>query len=271
MKLLASLNIMDVNITSNCEFTNAGLPFQIVGRSLLDTNGDNCLTSSQPLPYTKYSIINPQGGEGYFFANNVGDYRFHLPEGDFTYKPEVLYGNDLFITTPIESSVAFPADGAEVIQDFCFTPGLPIDIIEVTLIPLEPARPGFDARYLITYTNTGNVTRGGDIKLDFQDDRMDLIDATPMVDIQEEGFLSWAFEDLIPYETRSIEFTMNLNSPMETPALNGGDIVEFEAMVGPLGNQTVTAYWSNLNQEIVNSFDPNDKTCLDGSILEPKY
>lgn len=267
--LIGTLGLMDVNVTTNCEFTNAGLPFQITGKAILDINGDDCATSSQTLPYTKYSITDTQGGEGYFFANSEGDYRFYLPEGNYTYKPEVLYGDDLFTTTPVEGSVSFPADGAEVIQDFCFTPGIPVDIIEVTLIPLEPARPGFDTRYLITYTNTGNVTRGGDIKLDFQDDRMDLIDATPMLDVQEEGFLSWAFEDLIPYETRSIEFTMNLNSPMETPALNGGDILEFEAMVGPLGNQTVSAYWSNLNQEIVNSFDPNDKTCLDGDILEP--
>lgn len=267
--LMVELGLADVNVTSNCEFTNAGLPFQIAGRSILDINGDDCTTSSQTLPFTKYSITDALGGEGFFFANIEGDYRFYLPEGDYTYKPEVLYGDDLFTTTPIEQSVSFPTDGAEIIQDFCFTPGIPVDIIEVTLIPLEAARPGFDARYLITYTNTGNVTRGGDIKLDFQDEFMDLIDATPMVDVQEEGFLSWAFEDLIPYETRSIEFTMNLNSPMETPPLNGGDILEFEAMVGPLGNQTVTAYWSNLNQEIVNSFDPNDKTCLDGDILEP--
>jgi uncharacterized repeat protein (TIGR01451 family) len=267
--IIGALGLVNVNITTNCEFTNAGLPFQIAGRSILDINGDNCATSSQTLPFTKYSITDTQGGEGFFFANGDGEYRFHLPEGEFVYKPAVLYGDDLFTTTPIDISVSFPSDGAEIVQDFCFTPGIPVDIIEVTLIPLEPARPGFDARYLITYTNTGNVTRGGDIKLDFQDDRMDLISADPMADVQEVGFLSWAFDDLIPYETRSIEFTMNLNSPMEMPALNGGDILEFEAMVGPLGNQTVTAYWSNLDQEIVNSFDPNDKTCLDGDILEP--
>jgi len=269
ISLVGELDLMDVNISSNCQFTNTGLPFQIAGKSILDVNGDECATSTQLLPFSKYSIKDELGGEGFFFANSEGDYRFYLPDGSYTYKPEVLYGNDLFTLTPMQQNVTFPNDGAEVNKDFCFRPGLEIDIIEVTLIPLEPARPGFDARYLITYTNIGNVTRGGDIKLDFQDDRMDLIDAMPMADVQEENFLSWAFEDLIPYETRSIEFTMNLNSPMETPALNGGDILEFQAMVGPLGNQTVSSYWSNLNQEIVNSFDPNDKTCLNGNILEP--
>lgn len=269
ISLMIAIGVVDVNITSNCDFANTGLPFQIYGKSILDVNGDDCATSTQQLPFTKYSISDELGGEGYFFANIEGDYRFYLPEGSYTYKPEVLYGNDLFTLSPLEQIASFPTDGFEVNQDFCFRPGLPIDIIEVTLIPLEPARPGFDARYLITYTNIGNVTRGGDIKLDFQDDRMDLIDAIPMADVQEENFISWAFEDLIPYETRSIEFTMNLNSPMETPPLNGGDILDFQAMIGPLGNQTVSSYWSNLKQEIVNSFDPNDKTCLNGDILEP--
>jgi len=60
---------------------------------------------------------------------------------------------------------------------------------------------------------------------------------------------------------------MNLNSPMEDPALVGGSILNYTARVSPIGNVTITSYWSYLNQEVVNSFDPNDKTCLDGDVL----
>jgi hypothetical protein len=53
---------------------------------------------------------------------------------------------------------------------------------------------------------------------------MDLANAIPAVSSQTNDVLSWNFTDLLPFETRSIMVTLNANSPMETPPLNGGDI-----------------------------------------------
>ena len=260
---------IDAHVTTQCEFTNGGEPFSIFGASYLDVNNDSCATSNVVVPFAKYSISNEFFGKWFFYSNEEGNYNFNLIDGEYTYGPDLLYGDYVFSTYPENIEIEFPMDGASVNQDFCFIPSLEeIDIIEVNLIPLEQARPGFDASYVITYKNTGNVTRGGDIKLTFQDEYMDFLFSEPMVSVQEEGFLSWSFEDLVPFETRNIEFSMNLNSPMDTPPLNGEDVVNFKAEVGPLGNQTLTVYWSYLNQEIVNSFDPNDKTCLDGDAFD---
>ncbi len=265
---LLNAGIVIDNVTTSCEFASGGRAFLVKGQSILDVNNDACATSDVFLPYSKYKITDSLDTESYFFAKEDGSYIYGVGEGDYTFSPDVLYGDDLFTTIPVESNVSFPSEGLEVNVDFCFQPGIEVDIIEVTLIPRGPARPGFDADYLITYKNTGNVTRGGDIKLTYQDELIDFVSSDPIVDEQGEGFLSWSFEDLIPYESRSIVFTMNLNSPMESPALVGGEYLDFVAVVGPLGNQTVSAYRSNLNQEVVNSFDPNDKTCLNGDVLD---
>ncbi len=266
---LSTLDDINPEITVNCGFADGGHPFSVSGTSFLDINNDSCKTSDVTLPYSKYVISDNIIGDLYFYSDKDGNFKYNLPEGQYTFGPELLYGDYIFTSSPENISVDFPVDGTVIKQDFCFIPNpAEVDVIEVHLIPIEVARPGFDTRYLITYTNTGNITRGGDIKLTFPGELMDLVYSYPEIDVQEDGFLSWSFEDLIPYETRKIEFTMNLNSPMDTPPLNGGDILNMKAEVGPLGNQTLTVYWSCLNQEVVNSFDPNDKTCLNGNAFD---
>jgi hypothetical protein len=42
--------------------------------------------------------------------------------------------------------------------------------------------------------------------------------------------LSWNFTDLKPFETREIEVTLNVNSPMETPAVNN-EILNYTATI----------------------------------------
>jgi len=266
---LSSVLDHEVIITTSCEFSNGGRPFSITGTSFLDINSDSCKTSDVPLPFSKYKISSSIFEERFIFSNEEGLFNYNVPEGEYTFGPDLLFGDYIFTSAPENQTVTFPMDGTEIVQNFCFIPNpAEVDVIEVHLIPLVAARPGFDTHYLITYTNTGNVTRGGDIKFTFPEELMDFVSSEPMLDVQEDGFLSWSFEDLIPYETRNIEFTMNLNSPMDTPPLNGGDILSLKAEVGPLGNQTLTVYWSCLDQEIVNSFDPNDKTCLNGNAFD---
>jgi uncharacterized repeat protein (TIGR01451 family) len=66
-------------------------------------------------------------------------------------------------------------------------------------------------------------------------------------------------------EKREITLTFNANSPMETPSLNGGDILSFTASVSSsLVDENPNDNVFDLNQTVVNSYDPNDKTCLQG-------
>jgi uncharacterized repeat protein (TIGR01451 family) len=63
---------------------------------------------------------------------------------------------------------------------------------------------------------------------------------------------------------------MNLNTPTETPPLNGNDRLGFTATVNPVaGDETMEDNTFQLKQTVVNSYDPNDKTCLEGNTITP--
>jgi hypothetical protein len=67
------------------------------------------------------------------------------------------------------------------------------------------------------------------------------------------------------------EFTMTLNTPTQaTNPLNGGDILTFTGTVTGTGADAMPA--DNVmvfDQTVVNSYDPNDKTCLEGKTIDP--
>ena len=73
----------------------------------------------------------------------------------------------------------------------------------------------------------------------------------------------------MPFETREIRFTLNVNSPLETPAVNSGTILNYSATISSGIDETPNDNAFILNQTVVNSFDPNDKTCLEGATISP--
>ena len=91
----------------------------------------------------------------------------------------------------------------------------------------------------------------------------------PNVSSQSIGFLNWNFANLLPLESREIYIVLNLNSPTETPALNSGDLLNYTASINGLTDETPNDNIVALNQTVVNSYDPNDKTCLEGTTITP--
>jgi hypothetical protein len=142
--------------------------------------------------------------------------------------------------------------------------------IEVVFAPLEPARPGFDATYKVVYKNKGNQMVSGAVNVVFDDARTDLVWAEPMPDAVAVNSLTWNYENLMPFENRSIVIRLNVNGPMETPAVNNGDLLNFTTSITPVVNDELPldnqfAY----SQTVVGSFDPNDIVCIQGDNLSP--
>jgi hypothetical protein len=73
----------------------------------------------------------------------------------------------------------------------------------------------------------------------------------------------------VPFESREIEVVMNLNPPTDPNfPLNSGDILSYNAQILPLENdEEVSDNQFSLRQFVVNSFDPNDKRCLEGETI----
>ena len=256
------------NVNSYCSFTPGGAFYTIQGNSRFDNNTNGCDASDSNLPNFKCAITDGII-TGTFIADTAGTYSIPVGAGTHTFTP-ILENPSYFSLSPAMASVSFPTTASPFTQDFCITPNGVHHDLEVTIIPMLPARPGFDATYKIIYKNKGNQVENGSISLEFEDDRIDLVLANPIVSSQVLNMLTWDYSNLQPFETREITLTLNVNSPMETPAVNIGDQLDFTAIINPLANDEILAdNTSSLKQIVVGSYDPNDKTCLEGNTISP--
>jgi Leucine-rich repeat (LRR) protein len=254
---------------SYCTFTPGGTFYRILGRTKFDEDGNGCNISDSVVPNLKLNITNGVSS-GSVIPNATGDYVLPVSAGTHTITP-VFEGQSYFSVSPPSVTVTFPGTSGLSIQDFCITPNQSNPDLEISVLPLTNARPGFDAAYKVVYKNKGSVRLSGTVKLTFNDAVVDLIASTPVAANQTMNNLSWDFIDLLPFETRVIDVTFNLNSPTETPAVVNGMILNYTAALITFNqDNTENDNVFQLNQTVVGSFDPNDKTCLEGKTITPE-
>src|SRR5690606_23372616 len=95
---------------------------------------------------------------------------------------------------------------------------------------------------------------------------MSYVSASITPDTQGPGGMNWSYENLLPFESREITVTMQINTPtdIENP-VNIDDVLTFTSIISPQGgdeNGQDNIYI--LNQTVVGAFDPNDITCIEG-------
>ena len=254
-------------IGTYCSFTPGGNYNTITGNIKYDADNNGC--DATDLPQTNIRVnINDGTITGASFSNSTGNYNFFTQAGSFQITPAVEYPT-WFNFSPVTATIPFANNNNNIAtQDFCFAPNGFHPDVEVMISPVFFARPGFDATYQITYRNKGNQTVSGTINLTFDDSRTDFISANPSVDNLAINSLSWNYSNFLPFESRTISVTLNVNSPMEIPAVNIGDVLNFEATITPvIGDDIPEDNLFTYNQTVVGSFDPNDITCLEGDVV----
>jgi hypothetical protein len=100
---------------------------------------------------------------------------------------------------------------------------------------------------------------------------MQFLSASNPPSAQGAGGLQWDYEDLMPFESRSIVVTMLINPPTdpENP-VNIGDELIFTSIILPqAGDEIVQDNTFVFNQTVVGSYDPNDITCMQGDVVPP--
>ena len=257
-------------VNSYCSFVPGGEHFITEGQNILDFNTDGCDINDIVYSNLKFNI-NDGTINGTIISNTSGDYSIPVLAGTHTLTP-VFENPDYFTSTPSSITVDFPTDTSPFIQDFCITPDGVHNDLEIVIIPLEIARPGFDTDYKLIYKNKGNTTLSDNIEFDYNENNalMELVSSSPNAESNVDNILTWSYTNLLPFETREILITMNLNTPTDTPPLNGGDDLGFVANIFPItGDETTSDNNFQLKQTVVNSFDPNDKTCLEGETITP--
>ena len=253
------------HVNDYCSFTPGGTFYSIQGNTTFDSDNNGCNISDSIIPFQKFTITN--GTETGSIVSNE-DYFIAVQSGNHTITP-VIENPTYFNVLPSSLTVSFPASTSPFNQNFCISPNGIHNDVEISIIPLELVRPGFNAYFKIIYKNKGNQISNGSLSLTYNDDLMDSYFTNPVNDNYSLGQLDWNYSNLLPFESREILANFYINSPIGANPVNGGDILSFTTTInGPTddipGDNTFT-----LHQTVVNSFDPNDKTCLEGNTISP--
>jgi len=267
---LSSNGMFNTVVNSYCSFSPGGIYNTVTGTVRMDTDNNGCSAADENANYIRIGIAAPTPN-GAAFTNATGNYTFFVQTNNVTLTP-TFENPAYFNVTPASSAVNFPAiDGSVQTVDFCLSANGIHPDVEVILAPIDPARPGFDSHYEIIYRNKGNQTVSGQINFGFDDSRLDFEVASAAPDAITLGNLAFNYFDLVPFESRSISVTLNLNGPMEIPAVNINDVLDFSASITSslTPDETPADNIAPLRQIVVGSFDPNDKYCLEGETVNP--
>lgn len=255
----------NVTVNSYCSFTPGGTFYTVQGNTKYDSNNNGCDINDINKAFQKFTIAGA-GTTGNIIANASGAYSIPVQAGSHTITP-VIENPAYFNISPATFTATFPAQISPLTQNFCLSANGTHNDLEIITIPVNQAAPGFNTKYKIIYKNKGTTTQSGSIVLNFNDNVMDYLTSTTAVASQAVGALNWNFTNLLPFETKEITVTFKMNTPTQVPPLQGGDILQYTTQINGASDETPADNTFVLNQTVVNSFDPNDKTCLEGATI----
>ena len=257
-------------VNSYCSFTPGGNYNTLTGTATFDINNNGCDTSDIPFDLLGLNVsLNGVSPNSSVFTNNAGVYNLYTNVvGEYQLTPNFENPTYFNVSPGVQ---LFPViDNSTATQNICIVANGIHPDLEIVIAPINPARPGFDALYQIVYKNKGNQTLSGSYTFNYDDSKLDFISATVMPNTLTFGNLTWNFTNLLPFENRTIYVTLNVNSPVEIPAVNIGDVFTFSSTINPItGDETPSDNAFTYAQTVVGSYDPNDITCLEGETVSP--
>ncbi len=255
---------------SSCSFSSGYQYNLLTGKIKLGLASDTCRNSTGVatlIPLT----LSENNNNYHTFSDLKGEYHIYPESLNKPYRLTTVGELNHYTLFAPPTDISFDKFYDTKIVDLCFIPNGIHHDLEVTIIPVDRARPGFDSKYKLVYKNKGNTILSGEVSFSFDDDYADLVSSVPGTDLQSEGQLMYRFTELKPFESGEIFITLHLNAPTDTPALNDNEILIFTSIISSdKSESTPSDNTFKLNQTVVNSYDPNDKTCLQGQKITPE-
>src|SRR5690554_3631457 len=253
-----SWNLYGDSLSENC--TNNS----IVGKILFDENNNGCDTDDNLISNILVMVSNDS--LNYSTLSFNGEYILnHLQEDNYTVS---LANVPSYVTVNPQSSTVF-LEGVynEEELNFCLTANQTIEDLNITLLPITEARPGFEADYQLIVQNIGTQTVNNVlVSLDFDNTMQSFVSADPSTSSTTANQLNFEIASLPPFGSTVINFTMQTFTP---PTVDGDDILNFTATVSPnTDDYTPNDNTFELEQIVVNSYDPNDKQVLQGNEID---
>lgn len=191
-------------------------------------------------PTGQFRIYDTNPNNTYSFSYQV------LPE----YSSYINGGNTTF------SNISIAAGSGAQFLYFPVTVTQPYNDVAVSIAPVTVPRPGLTYTNEITYQNLGLAATNGTITFTKPPPVTNVaVNQTGIVS-NVSGF-TYAFTNLLPYETRSFVVTMSIPT---VPVVNANDLLTSTVEVIATGTDiNLDNNFNSNSQIVVNSFDPNDK------------
>jgi len=234
---------------------------QINGVVRYNNNDDQCNIVDSSV--SNLLIQSSDGTNTYsMFTLESGNYAVFPEQGTYT-TTIVSQLPSYFSFSPLNQVSNFINYGNASTIDFCIEPLATTDDLNVTIIPpIDEPRPGFDTSYQIIYSNIGTTQLSGDITFQFNDSKIQFLNASETVSSQTTNALTFNYSNLNPFETRTIDLDFNVFPP---PTTNIDDELISTLSINPVtGDETQNDNTFELNQTVIGSYDPNDIQILEG-------
>lgn len=243
--------------------------YLVNGYTRLDLQNNGCTDADPGFPYLKYKLVNGTNQSSYYSSSN-GYHGVMLKNGTSVITP-ILDNPTWFSVSPSSISLNMPSATNYANQNFCVTAVGSHHDLSVVIVPIDRARPGFDAYYKVLVRNNGNQTATGTVRFTYNAATAEYIQSTPLAASAGFGSVTWNVEGLLPLSEVKYIVKLNLNTPTDTPPLNANDVLKFSAVANIAQDEVATNDEATLEQTVVNSFDPNDKICLGGDYVRPEH
>ncbi|MDH7912091.1 BspA family leucine-rich repeat surface protein [Winogradskyella sp. SYSU M77433] len=240
--------------SSNCN--------NVVGSVYYDQNNDGCNDSDI---YATNLMVKAEDTNMFYVSGIVtnGNYEIPVHTGNQT----VFISNlpSYFTSTPQSETVDFLTTSTEQV-DFCLTASQIVEDLNVTILPIDAARPGFESNYKLVIKNVGTeIINGVLTTFTFDDSKQSFISAIPAETNTSSNSLDFSIGTIDPFQSIEVYITMQNFAP---PTLNADDLLNFSALVIPNSNDfTPNDNIFDLEQIVVNAYDPNDKRVLQGETI----
>lgn len=242
------------------------LPNTISGNVKFNTNNDNCTTGTN---FRNRRVSTTAGNLTYTsFTNTNGDYQILIPNtGNYT-TSALTNLNANFSSNPTTTTTQSFGSGVNYTNnDFCISSANNYTDLGVVMHLINEAIPGNTANYRIWYTNQGSTNLSGSIVLTYDNGKLSFTTASPSQNSTTANTVTWTYSNLLPFESRYINLSFAVGIP---PTVNMNDLLSFTAVANPISGDNNTA--NNIfswNQIVRSSYDPNDKTVIQGATITP--
>ncbi len=227
-------------------------------------NEDSCKINN-PYPYVAYDVTLDKPGFTNIFSSNENPTSIIVfYEGELEIK---AHSQSLLSQEEFNKKIYVSNDEIQTVS-FCFDVEDACDI-GVQLFGLERFSPGFDTKFDIIIKNMGTVATPVQLTMNFDPDIQQYISSDLPPLSQENGIIFWEVPSIKGLDEVRFSVWFRLNSPMDNPPLKGQEKLDYKVQVESECqdyNDRNNIFY--LEREVRNSFDPNDKTCLEGSILD---